>query len=156
MSLNQLLLLEIIGKPVLYHYTAFLYAPNIVKEDSLKISYVEDALSLTRNAQLERFGTVRFTLDATKLKSKYSIQPFMYGDSKAPIIIRRDNFGDEREERMTKNVTNLHKYLVQIDIIDSMSQKLTQDTYNTIKEHIQSKGWNVPVNIVSKWEPVKI
>jgi hypothetical protein len=185
MSLIKYILNEVtIGKPVLYHFTNPHSAINIIDNDALKIRYTaEDAISLTRNFEPKiKFKSpysfsVRFALDWNRLKDFYKIVPFLdghraytsnprditkwYPTERYDFNKKREKYDEEMEERIEKDITNLHRFIIQIDIfVESIRNRLGNDSLITdsliplTKDN--PKYSNIPVNIIDKWRPVKV
>lgn len=171
MRLFEQFLMEMASRQVLYHFTQI---GNI--EDILQYNVIEKGhqgvVSLTRNHHLDGFGSVRLSLNQEALKSKYRITPYMYGSNKqdydhvdmddmenimdtSPESVRyvREKFGQEREERIKDKIYPLSRYLIQIDIMDNIA--IAKKIFRDIEREYKYK-LNIPINLVKKWEPVKI
>lgn len=184
MSLTKYILNEFtIGKPVLYHFTNPNSSVKIIESDALLIKFsVDDATSFTRSFQPKikfksAYSTsVRFTLDWNRLKDFYKIIPYMdghknftsnprditkwYPTERWDFNRKREKFDEEAEERIEKDITNLHRFIIQIDI--NTKPLLNDDNILSQIESLvdlieqNSNYHNIPVNIVDKWSPVKV
>jgi hypothetical protein len=163
MSLTSYILTEAIGRPVLYHFTKVETMLNIIRTDKLKVSNRYDNLSLTRNYNATIVGDLnadaRIALDWNRLKDFYKIKP-----TEEVIELRygynalRDKFKDEREEVIHKDVEKLHRFVIQIDLLNVVSFNiLNPELYSSPDSQRNAKLYeNIPVNLVTKWEPVKV
>lgn len=126
---------------VLYHFTSPLAAQLILKQNKIKsygVRFNKPYISFTRNKDLYKQRPsiggvqVRLVLDGNKLSEKYKIQPHDYlggdresfaisGYSISPfhknLINKSDKFEAE-EAVISKEIDNLDKYLISIDLID--------------------------------------
>lgn len=182
MSLSSYILTEAIGRPVLYHFTRVGTIINIIRTDKLKQSFRYGNLSLTRNHNANIVGELdadaRIALDWNRLKDFYKITPTLYkADMYSKILPRhfdnpsedvnalrrgynavRKKFKDEREEVIYKDVEKLHRFVIQIDLLNVVAfDILNPELYTTPDSQRNSKLYeNIPINRVTKWEPVKV
>ena len=142
MSLRRIILAESKQVGVLYHFTNEVIIKEIVKSNVLQTS--NGYVSLTRNYNLD-FGNIRITLNGDKLSNRYKIEPFYDGVYNATTKrkVRSPMRDQEREERIEKSITNLDRYIIQIDTMDL-------STADFLKFHS-----NIPCNFVNEWRPVK-
>lgn len=156
MSLYSIILTEGINDDVLYHFTRENLIIRILESNRLEVSDNYNTVSLTRNFDLETFGNVRLTLDKKKLSQNYSISPFYYdvSDGRNEKRPRNPLVDTEREEVIKKDINNLDKYLIQIDIYQGTNRWLSEQAKETYNKIIQLKP-NIKVNLVENFKPYK-
>lgn len=120
----------------IYHYTTFNNAEKIMDSNMLKGSYneLEDrkypVISFTRNKNLHHTNYhksagdsffVRFVLDSEKLSFNYNLRPYQH-----PLEIEfgKINFFGAEERVIASKIYPLDKYLIKIEIISSMLEKV--------------------------------
>ena len=119
---------------ILYHYTSFDSLEGIIEEDRMESSDVLKYISFTRNPLLGTSETfkrrnVRITLNGDMMSNKFHIEPFMYDPSKdemfnvsfrkpIPYNQLRKQYGEEREERITKpEISGIKKAILAVELI---------------------------------------
>jgi hypothetical protein len=132
---------------VLYHYTTIKNLYTILVQDRL-IGNINDSthtISLTRDKYFhnkrnsETSGItgleVRLVLDRDKLLQRFKIKPFS-----------DQNYDDEQEERVyTKEIYDLHKYIIEIHVIDE--DEYENNYYQTDVEKL-SKLYGIKISNV--------
>lgn len=113
---------------VIYHFTLFDSLEGILEEDRMESSAMFDYISFTRNP-LFKFHrrNCRITFDGDEMSNRFHFEPFLYDPEKDPMFYdpehidykeRRELYGDEREERITKKeIKGIKKYITAIEII---------------------------------------
>lgn len=139
----------------LYHTAPITNSYGILKEDKLKSTVIPDkfwsanypaprVISFTRNKDFiyENYP-VTFVLDGDKLKNKFKIRPMDYfvktvGTHMKPKSMRAaDNF--EFEEAVeAKEINDLHKFLIEIRLNDSLFQYYKNHPRNSREEFRES------------------
>lgn len=116
----------------LYHYTTTWGFYDIITSNTLKRSKIKhpffgddiEIVSLTRNKNLnfdyfKFFIDVVIEFDATRLKSKYKIQPYDFFIHTNKEKYPKSNLGRENpfefEETITSDIENVIEYIVSID-----------------------------------------
>lgn len=140
------------SRQVLYHFTGYEPFRMIILSDILKKSKAHGNISLSRNYNLEHFGGARITLDADKLKTKYTIKPYSYASNPRASVHnntydKRHPLFNEREEIIESDITNVSKYIIQVDLLNSAIMKKLQAL---IEPEV-----SFPVNVVENFKPVK-
>lgn len=136
----------------LYHTSPITNSYNIIEEDRLKsptfhlkgVLMRKHLISFTRNKDfIYSDGPITFVIDADKLGNKFKIYPMDYfvktvGSHMKPKSFREaDDF--EYEEAVEANeITDLHKYLLEIRINDSFFMFYKTYPRNTREEYRES------------------
>jgi len=145
---------------ILYHGTISMYTFfEILNSDTLKTHYdvtshyhnedSEDpraSISLTRAKQTANGYPIYFELDGNKLSNNYKIIPFrdqfaLDGDEYEYEYTKLNN--NEFEERIYKNITNLHKYIIKVVI----KKALIEQEINRLKS-----ARNLPYTPIQSWD----
>lgn len=152
---------------ILYHFTTTGNLISILKSDTLRGSSAsqlgKDVISTTRFYDMgdtplfplpTGFGECRITLNGNKLSNKYKIRPFNDEYTLSGYGVSRGTGSSEYEEMiMTDKVTNLSKYIIQIDsietdIVDELKLKPSMD------ENVYYYN-GIPIQIVDRFLPYK-
>jgi len=152
---------------ILYHYTIYENAVDILKDSNLKSGMSDDNLSsvsFTRDKNfhkqhrtLSKFmePQCRFTFDGDKLSNKYKISPYVQGALSDVDPFAKSKKGFEAEERITSDkpfTIPLNNYLISFDmVVDYKDQSewwfRYENQVDAIKLCIEKK---VPINMVDK------
>ena len=113
---------------ILYHYTSINSLFSILKDNKLKL--FTSSICFTRNknlAKITEFTHCRLVIDGDKLSNNYKLIPydFRYYDE--------DWEDDECEERCGKEINNVLKYIIRIDISLHWYQLLTEEQLEFMK-----------------------
>lgn len=160
---------------ILYHFTDLNSLEGIFEENRMVSSALYDYISFTRNYTLGTSSTwksnsknVRITFDGDLMSNRFSFSPFLYDPEKDPLFgnpqdkgidSRRKSYGDEREERiMKKEIPNIKRYILQVDILSRGSGSTEKENMKYLKdqERIQELRKNNPeidFNFVSSLVP---
>ncbi len=145
----------------LYHKTDTFALESIIDSDTLNMGIYDNPygnkeikmISLTRNKKLD-MSNYRMTLntiislDKNLLKNSYEIIPYdFFIHSHKEIfpkwdINRKENF--EYEEIVLVNITDLHKYLLEIEIIGDFVQINT--IYNKLQDYKNKFNIKIKIN----------
>jgi len=119
----------------LHHFTTVYTLAEIFSANTLNVGYYQNPykdkkdyfVSLTRNKNLDlkqRECNVRIDLDRNKLKNYYNIIPYDYFIHDKQEIYPKSNIKRikefEFEEIILNNITNLNKYILNIDLTKDM------------------------------------
>lgn len=134
------------------------------------------SLSLTRNYDF-KWTNYRIAFDSYKLSMDYKISPYHYfnntdrvdfdfkGDHRYPYEDgtykgKGEHFDNQYEELLLskKEIIDLKKYIIQIDILNNNRKVMDYSTFNkdevnSLKKKIEHKG--LIVNIVNEFKPIK-
>jgi len=152
---------------ILYHYTIYENAVDILKDSNLKSGMSDDNLSsvsFTRDKNfhkqhrtLSKFmePQCRFTFNGDKLSNKYKISPYVQGAVGDVDPFAKSKKGFEAEERITSDkpfTIPLNNYLISFDmVVDYKDQSewwfRYENQVDAIKLCIEKK---VPINMVDK------
>lgn len=146
----------------LYHYTSFLGAFNILKENVI-YEGIHKGISFTRNKNLHKTPAVsiktqvRLEIDGDKLAEHYKLEPYTYPGTS----FKKSRPFYEAEERVRKDkITNVHKYIKSIKIfkkawpdlekmkpffVSRLSQFIKPLTFENYVQYL--KRYNIPVYI---------
>lgn len=120
---------------IIYHYTSFDSLEGIIEEDRMESSAVLKYISFSRNPLLNFHGkSVRITFNGDVLSNKFHVEPFMYDPSKDELFDTdpdfdgrpeagtyaelRNQYGEEREERITKTeIKGIKKAILAVELI---------------------------------------
>lgn len=114
----------------LYHFTSSLILKEILLSDQIDIGYYDNPfnkqnikfVSLTRNKIFKNYrdSNIRIELDKNKLKNDYKIISYDYFIHSQQEIYPKSNLKRKKEfefeEIVLKNISNLHKYILSINI----------------------------------------
>lgn len=149
---------------ILYHFTTPRGLKGILEYDEM--SSAHGAISFTRNNDLglwaSNYGAYcRIALDGDLMSNKYKISPYLFDPEKDPIMAtgnpvdintRRGMYGDEREERIVKDmISGVKKYILQIDVMEWALKPKDKDLVNAIR----SENEDIPFNSINKFAPYK-
>lgn len=159
MSLVKILL-ERKNYPVLYHFTSYGKLELILRDNVLNPSRSTSSISLTRNHNLEGFGSCRISLNGQTLSDRYKIAP--YFDAPYDAMEKKYDYSpdsprrQEQEERIERPIKNIKKYIIQVDIKqDELGDDFSRKQTKRIRDQIADENPDVKINIVEHWQPVK-
>lgn len=146
----------------IYHFTTTRGLLGILQDDEMHSAY--GAISFTRNYNLKDWAIkfnapVRIAFDGNVMSDRLKFQPFLYDPEKDPISggqhmdskKRRELYGQEREERVPKDViSKVKKYIIQIDVLDLGKQN---DLHDLVKR-VKAQNPGLQINIVKDFKPV--
>lgn len=155
MSLRKHLLTEAVQRGILYHFTPVYRAQHIFSDDVLSVSDGSSHISLTRNYSLGmKFGNVRIAIDGDKLSNNYKIEPYLdpeYNAFDKSYDYYDDDRREEREEKVERDITNLKRYVIQVDIMIDMEV----DKHTIQMERVLENLGGINYDFVKEWKPVK-
>jgi hypothetical protein len=91
---------------ILYHYTENWLLQQIIESNTL-LSPVSFTRSKDKTTVFWIGAECALVIDGNKLSNNYKIRPYQSRDEE-------DNYFDEMEERVDKNITDLNKYLIKV------------------------------------------
>jgi len=123
---------------VLYHHTTIDNLLKILESDILKVSYNHGTISFTRDKNaiktIASEYPVRLEIDGDKLSNNYKIEPFQYDYSGTSLNGRKVR--DEMEEQVFKDIKQLHKYIIVVNLYENQSEDEISDfSENWWEEH---------------------